>query len=467
MNPKGRDFSADGRFPKKRFLLATFLAMFCGLLMGCPHNDYTVELKPKTNGVERTLIFYRADGINSNGVPNYQAFPSNELAAIIRVYPAEAVKPDGQRYLAKGEFAGPLPRDVGGSGSYTNLTTSLGDAGFYLERFRGNDDLAARTTRQFAAADKITDLIIGWTRAEFGRERGWKNLRKFLDEDFRHDLKNAGLYFWIGEVSDLTDTNTPEEFMARFGQYLLERGYFRLSDVPELYSSDGNSALSLVQRLAAEKMGIPANGPLPKSFAVLADSAALENSWTNYLAKTDLYRVKVKDWEQKKKAEPGLKKPAPSDVKDDLFEALLEPLKIFGDEKTDHLTVKLALDRAPNHSNGRWQNGWVVWETDLNANRALPVLCFVSWSRPAVGFQEAHFGQVILDGDDLTEYCLWFNSLNEKQAGEWEKILPGLRPGQGLKDKLEAFKRKIKSDSGRNSQTNAPVEESGTNSVSK
>lgn len=466
MNPKGRDFPGAGGVSRERFLLASFLAMLCALLTGCPHNDYTVELKPRTNGIERTLTFYRADS-SSNGAPNYLEFPTNELTAITRVYPPGAVKSDGKRYVARGEFSGPLPRDVGGSGSYTNLTTSLGGAGFYLERFRGNDDLVARTTRQFAAADKVTDLIIGWTRTEFGRERGYKKLRNFLDEDFRHDLKNAGLYFWIGEISDLTDTNAPEEFMARFGQYLLERGCLRLSDVPELYTSDGYSALSLIQRLAAEKMGIPANGPLPKSFAVLSDFTALEKSWTNYLAKTDLYLAKVKDWEQKRKAEPGLKKPEPSNLTDDLFEDLLEPFKIFGDGETDHLTVKLALGRAPNHSNGRWQDEWVVWEADLDANRALPVLCFASWSSPAVEFQEAHFGKVVLDGDDLTEYCLWFNGLNGKQAGEWEKILAGLQPGQALKEQLDAFKRKIKSDSGRNSQTNAPAKEPGTNSISK
>jgi len=89
-------------------------------------------------------------------------------------------------------------------------------------------------------------LVIGWTRAEFGRERGYKKLRNFLDEDFRHDLKNAGLYYQFGAAITLSDTNAPEEFMARFGQYLLERGYLRFSDVPELYSSDGYSALSLI-----------------------------------------------------------------------------------------------------------------------------------------------------------------------------------------------------------------------------
>jgi len=48
-----------------------------------------------------------------------------------------------------------------------------------------------------------------------------------------------------------------------------------------------------------------------------------------------------------------------------------------------------------------------------------------------------------------------------------EKILASWQPGQGFKGKLDAFKRKIQLDNGRILQTNAPAEESGTNSVSK
>src|SRR5208282_1625724 len=170
MNPQSPDLSRAGRLLKKRFLLGAFLATLCVLLTGCPHNDYTVELNPKSNLVERVVIFYRADGSNSNGIPNYQTFPSNELAAITRIYSPAAVKQDGQLYIAKGEFSGQLPNDIGGVGSYTNLTTSLGAVGFYLERFRGNDDLATQTARRFREADQLVDLMIGWTQSELGRE---------------------------------------------------------------------------------------------------------------------------------------------------------------------------------------------------------------------------------------------------------------------------------------------------------
>jgi len=439
----GRDFFGGVFLSKKRFLLPSFLAMLCALLTGCPHNDYTVELKPKGSVVERTLVFYRADGGNSNGVPNYQAFPSNELTMISRAYPVGAVKPDGERHVATGEFAGPLPKDGGGAGAYTNFATSLGDAGFYSERFRGNDDLAAQTAKGFQAADQITDLVIGWTRTEFGRERGYKKLRKFLDEDFRRDLKNAGLYLWVEQVSALSDTNAPQEFAVRFGQYLLERGYLKPSDAPQVYlaagdSGDGFTMLNLVQRLVTDKLGISASDPPPKSFAVLKNPAALEKSWTNYLARSDLYQAKVKEWEKKRKSDPKLEAPKPLDVPGDLFKKLLEPLDTSGGG-VDHLTVKLALDHAPNHSNGKWHDGQVVWAADLDENRPLPVLCYASWSHPDVEFQTAHFGNVILDGDELSEYCLWQSSLDGKHAQEWKSFLADLQPGENIRGKLEAF----------------------------
>ena len=121
--------------------------------------------------------------------------PTNELTAITRVYPPGAVKSDGKRYVARGEFSGPLPRDVGGSGSYTNLITSLGGAGFYLERFRGNDDLVARTTRRFHAADKVTDLIIGWTRPNLAASAAIKSCAIFWTKISATTSKTRGCIF--------------------------------------------------------------------------------------------------------------------------------------------------------------------------------------------------------------------------------------------------------------------------------
>lgn len=468
MNPQGHHSSGSRRCFRKPPLLGALLAA-CVVLTGCPHNDYTVDLKPTANGLERTLTFYRADG-SSNGVPNYLEFSTNELAEISRVYPAGAVKADGKRFVARGEFAGPMPDDIGGAGSYSRPSTSLGTAGFYLERFRGDDDLAGGTEKQFRAADQITDLVIGWARTEFGQERGWEELRKFLDGDFRHDLKNAGLYFRTGRVCNLSDTNAPDEFAARFARYLLDRGYLMLSDAPKVSAliaegMDSSALPGIIQRLAAEKMGLAPHEPRPKSFAALADAAALEKSWEHYLAQTDLYRAKLADWEQKIKANPKLEQPKPSEALDGLIPAWLGVSA--GNGETDHLTVRLALNRAPDHSNGKWQEGKVVWGVALEPDRALPVLCYASWSNPDEQFQSAHFGKVVLAGDELAQYCLWQSGLDGKLAAGWETLLAGLQPGDGLKEKLEAFKFSGQPDSGRNLLVKALAKAPGKSDDSK
>ena len=421
------------------------LAALTVLVTGCPHNDYTVELTPHKKVIERKVVFYRADGTDTNGVPKYESFPSNELASITALYPSGKVTREGDCHFARGEFSGALPEDVGGAGSYNQITTSLGAAAFYLERFRGNDDLAARTKAQLAAADQLTDLLLGWCRAEFGHEPGWKNLHSFLDGDFRRDLKNLSLYSWAGEISSSCQHAANEEFIVRFGQYVHERGYLKIEDAASLvriYSGRNDSrALLLIQKFLAEKLGVPTAGPMPKSLALLADSAAMEQSWKKYLAGTQLYQARLRQWQKEKKTQPDLSKPEPSEAVNDLLGTLLA----FGSSgEDDHLTVRLALAAAPDHTNGKWDEArhQVVWESALESAqpaKRLPVFCYANWSRPDAEFQQEHFGRVILGGDELLKYCLWRGGLEEANAGEWDKWLATLRPGDALSNQLSVF----------------------------
>jgi len=438
MKTKSRESNIPAGLFGRRFLPVVFLVPLCALLTGCPHNDYTVELKPTAQGVERTLTFYRVDG------GNFETFPTNELAAIAKVYPAHAlISEGGTNHVVRGEFNGAMPQDVGGAGAYTNYVTSLGESGFYSERFRGEDDLAGRKLKQFKAADQLTDLVLGWTKAEFGHEQGYQNLRRFLDQDFRGDLKNAGQYFQTWNAGDKSGTNGGEEFVVRYCQYLCERGYLKLADVPRLTvlpnGTEGDALmLSLVQRVVAEKMAVAGTNGMAKSLAILTNEAGLEKSWNRYLAQTELYRVKSKEWQAKLKSDPKLSEPKPEEVANELFMATLGISSGFGSEP-DHLTVKLRLKHEPDHSNGRWQDGQVVWDTDLSVDRALPVLCYASWNSPEETFQNEHFGRVLLQGDDLLKYSLWRSGLNVAEGQEWDGLVASLQPGDSLPGKIEAF----------------------------
>jgi len=440
------------------------LAAMALVVTGCPHNQYVVQLKPQGSRIERTLVFYCEDGVNTNtGTPNYQAFNADELAAITALYPARGMTNNGGRYIARGEFTNELPADVGGAGAYTNLTTSLGEAGFYVERFRGNDNLAAMSERHFQAADRLADLMVGWSRMELGREAGYDKLHQFLDVDFRRDLKNLGAYWWEGQLASSYKTNADEEFAVRFGQYLFERGYFTIGEIPGLFrdvsGDDSQALLRRIQRLVAGKMGVPETEPVPASLAFLADETMMEKSFDKYLAGTDFYRAKLKQWEEDKKLKPDTKQPEPSEVANDAVGNLVG-FDLFG--QPDHLAVRLSLPSSPVHSNGRWDKALkqVVWETDIedrtNASH-FPFVCYASWAQADQAYQKKHFGRVILTGDELTQYCLWRSSQDKQAGGEWDAFVASLQPGSGLVKKLDAFRFPGEPDqAGTNSQRKIP-----------
>jgi len=421
------------------------------LVTGCPHNDYVVQLKPRGNSIERTLVFYREDGVNNDGTPKYQDFDEEELGAIAALYPALGVSQAGKGYVARGVFTNALPDDVGGSGAYTNLTTSLGEAGFYVERFRGNDDLAGMSERRFQAAERLADLVIGWSHAELGREPGYDKLRQFLNVDFRRDLKNLSEYWWEGRLAAGYNTNAGEEFAVRFGQYLVEHGYFTVGEIPGLlrdFSGDDPQApqamMRRIQRLVARKMGVPDSQPVPASLGFLADDTKMDESFDKYLAGTELFRARLKQWEADEKLKPDLERPKPMDLAQDAMNTLID-FDLFGTREADHLMVQLSVPVPPLHSNGRWDAvlKQVVWDSTIqdrtNAAR-LPVTCYAGWARADEEFQKEHFGKVALTGDELTQYCLWRSTQDAQRGGEWDAFLAALQPGAGLGEKLEAFR---------------------------
>jgi hypothetical protein len=435
--------------PSPRKILSLALAAMALVVAGCPHNQYIVELKPRGNSIERTLVFYREDGVNTNtGGPNYEPFDAAELVAITSLYPAQGVNNEGQRYTARGGFSHKLPDDVGGAGFYTNLATCLGEAGFYVERFRGDDDLAGMADRRFKAADRLMDLIEGWSQAELGQEPGYDKLRQFLDVDFRRDLKNLSEYGWDGRLAGAYKTDAILEFAARFGQYLFERGYFTMGEVPRLFTDaageNQQGLLQMIQRLVARKMGVPETAPVPASLNFLADETTLEKSFNKYAAGTDFYRAKLKQWEEDRKLKPDTKQPDPSEVAGDAVGDLIEfDSDLFG--QPDHLAVRLSLPSPPVHSNGRWDETrrQVVWETEIEDRTSashVPFFCYASWVKADDQYQIKHFGKVVITGDELTQYCLWRSSQDEKEGGEWDAFIASLRAGSGLAERIDAFR---------------------------
>jgi hypothetical protein len=291
--------------------------------------------------------------------------------------------------------------------------------------------------------------MVSWSRMELGRERGYDKLRQFLDVDFRRDLKNLSAYCWEGLLASGYKTNADEEFIVRFGQYLLERGYFTIGEIPGLFrdasGDDPQVLLRRIQRLVARKMGVPETEPVPTSLVFLADETTMHKSLDKYLASTAQYRAKLKQWKEDKKLKPDLKRPEPSEVVDDAVRNLVDEFDFHLFGQPDHLAVRLSLPSSPVHSNGRWDETLkqVVWDTDIEerANAShFPFVCYANWAQADQEYQKEHFGKVALTGDELTQYCLWRSSQDKQAGGEWDAFVASLQPGSGLVERLDAFR---------------------------
>ena len=421
------------------------------VLAGCGQsNDYTVELKPRGDFIERKLIIYTtADGKPKAGITNSQSLKSSEkdeLAAITALYPPHSLISVSNHYILKGDFSKELPNDVGGAGVYKHLATSLGEVGFYVERFRGNNNLASLSEQRFKAADRLADLFVGWSQMELGRQPGYRKLRQFLDVDFRHDLKTIIEYGWERQLVASYNTNATEEYGVRVGQYLYEHGYFTLEEIPGLFSESWDNQLRLrlrIQRMVARKMGVSETQPVPSLLSILTNETRLAKSFDKYFASTDIYRAKFKQWEKEKKTKPDLKKPEPDEFANQAIGFVLVYLM---EPAGDNLTVRLSLPTPPIHSNGRWDEKLkqVIWETpiEVRTTNALhrPFSCYAIWVQANEVFQKDHLGKLALVGDDLTKYCLWRSSLESKLGDEWDAFLAGLHPGSGLIEKIDAFR---------------------------
>jgi hypothetical protein len=340
-----------------------------------------------------------------------------------------------------------MPSDIGGAGSYTHFTSSLGSTTSYVERFRGDDDFAAQLSKRLKSADSLADLVVGWMTAELGQDPKFPRLKKFLDEDLRRDLRNVGIYACTNQATENFQTPHNGEFLVRAGQYLCERGYFSPKEAPLLFRvlSDGDPKplLADIQRFVARKMGVADSQAIPASLDFLGDPAKLEASFGKYAQSSELIRERLKASKSQEVFEDkaGSEEITPVEAAD---EFLFEFAELAGWDISlgcDQLDLKLFGSEKPYATNGEWdeKNATVTWSNRLDTDR-LPVVCFALWSTPDRPFQQAHFAKVLLTGEELAQYVIWYRSLKPEEVKEWDQFVSGLKPGPDLKVAIAAFR---------------------------
>lgn len=419
---------------------------------GCgPTNHYEVELTPQGKSLKREITAWRGNADKPEDMP---AFPQEELAKLARAYNAQIPEKLNQKHKFAAVFAGEMPEDVGGKGSFIHWETSLGTMSAYVERFRGSDDLVADVDSRMKLCDQFAQQLTGWLESELKNEPGFSELKKFLDGDFRRDLKNLSLLSWtfynIERIQgpDPTHSVLQEEFVIRAGQYLIERSYFTVEELPMVLRSfsdsdnkDPERLLEFIQRRIARKMGIGEDKPIPKGLRFLRSLEALEASFNSYFRETKEYQQLLEEWEKKKAANPEARRPEPAEV-------LILPLNPvpFLRFPSDSLELTLAVPVKPTSTNGQWdaKKKQVRWTRRLleadSEGTEFPALCYAIWSEPNAKAQTERFGEVILEGQPLARYCLWHRGLSDAEAKEWETFLASLKPGKELAGRLRGFR---------------------------
>ena len=456
-----------------KYLLA-LLVLLATILCSCEEDEYLIEMRPSGQGLERKLTVGRYD--QSKGKKVYSHFPPKTLAAIAELYPTQLKTSNPKIHGFMGTFVERTPNDVGGAGTYKRLQTAIGSAFIYVERFRGNDQPSEVLAEMSRSAERLTKLLTGWLKSEFGQHKEFPKIRRFIDEDLRKDIKNLSIYLWLGsnesrhfwqEGPGKNDReNVQKEIAARAFQYLFERNYLVAQDLAVFMKIEEEQPTELleplIRKFLAGKLKLVDQKLIDELTTLLTDSEQLEKSLSDYLASTDEYKKRLTDYKKElREFEKSQKHPQPDTITN-MDESLSSPeppephallqeiirglLNVEFRPMSDKLRVELCIGHEPVATNGKWKekDKRIIWSTNLTARYAqssqLPELCYAVWCRPDEESQKNHFGKTILEGEQLLRYCLWYESLSKTEAAQWDTLLETLQPGEDLLNRLAAFR---------------------------
>ncbi|MDH3583253.1 MAG: hypothetical protein OER86_03475 [Phycisphaerae bacterium] len=336
-------------------------------------------------------------------------------------------------------FRGETPQDVGGAGSYQHHPDPMGSVSIYMERFGGNDDLHGQLREMSTAADALLDILIAWFQSELQDDPRWPKLKTFLHQDLRRDLKNVALYLWTGR-----NRGKVEGAGVRIVQYLIERGYFKATEIPAMSGliqdalNEGDAGtdrfMKYLQRQVARRMGIKDNQAAPESLVFLSTLEAANTSLVHWYAGTDEGRARMARFQSLPEDERGDKPEYPD------FEALhiedMVGFELFA--STRHVEVKFLAEGPPVKTNGTWEKDHqrLLWKRRIDRANTLPALCYAVWAAPDNAYQKKHLGRVALSGDELIGYVLARAALDPKDQRVWDALVDSLDGGAGTREKI-------------------------------
>jgi hypothetical protein len=400
------------------------MALVCLVLASCsPPTVYRLAVSSDGDAMRRELTVVNGEG----------------LEEMLRTIYDEAVTEDeGIRY--SGGFDA-VPQDVGGSGTWFRLASPAGDIYAYAERFRGDDDLVGQVEARLLATDRLADLLIAWFGSEMGEDARWPGLRGFMDTQMRHDMKNLSLYILELERQGVEAEQWGPAYLARVGQYLIDRGYLgadELVGLMRLFTPLGDESDDLLQRVVARRMGLAEGEDIPASLGFLGLSQMeAGGSWSGFTSSPACAEL-VRGWGVSESDESLEEGDVYGAVKAVLQSAAGMEFELFGPPDEVHLALDCGSE--PISTNGLWdaETGRVTWEGLVRERYGLPLFFYACWAEPDTAYQEAHLGGVLFEGESLAEMVMWYTGLSAEVRGRWDGFIGSLDPAQPIRVQVEA-----------------------------
>ena len=398
---------------------------FALVLCGCEREHIEVTVAPRPDGsVTRTVRLWRTD--------------SNKPGTILPPSPAqvEAAQPHYKERLAdtgnvvafRGTFR-TLPADIRhegdtNHGGYTVWTSRLGHVGYYRERRPGSIDFAAGYEKICPAIDLLARVAATMARQQLKGEKGVERLAKFIEGDLRHDLKQTA-YLLLRPYPGGEEMDAEKRFagLTVFAfQYLEERGYIQLRDLPRLIGGDDKAAEEFALSFIARRMGRPADDRLREKLAFLKDNERLDAAFKQAL---EAHGMTMEEFE-KKAGEP--------------LKGVIA-IDLFGSNTKLHIVLTLPANAEAFLTSGKQEKAEIRWD-DTIVNGLVTDLFYVAWAVPDGAWQTRRLGRVAVTGETLSEYVVWENGLRPDALARWRAALDRLDPKADLKAQLSAIRLK-------------------------
>lgn len=423
------------------------VALYAVLLAGCSTKHYEITMTPKGDRVERTLAVAQTSGSDTNFTP----VDADELSRIAAAFQQDVPAAVNRHFRFQSLFSHALPNDVGGHGTYVRWDSPCGSVTGYIERFRGDDDLIGELDARRAMVGTVIDLLDRWAEHEWGTATFFPRMRESLRTTIRRDLENLACLTYIASISEKPAEDVHRDLCARIVQYLLERQYLDPNDVPQLVRSfvdpdetrNHELILKLQQTLVLRLCHLADDPAARDGLQPEGNANDLLKRLTLFLETTPEYHALVQqaaDVDDDREIDP-------TEVITMPLQRALMPHGFL--RPTDHVALRLESGVRPFSTNGVWKADQSIVEWDFRIEtridqtkdgHPLPRLCYALWAEPQSEFQKTHFGGVVLAGEDLSTYCLWYRSLTPAEMKGWDTFVEELRPGDDLSEKLAAFR---------------------------